>query len=103
MNYLFLYFQRTARTEMTARYRPTARRPTEFLVSGRPEDMVNAILPWEKEYKAHLTNFVSSSHFASDGFYMIRRIAGKRPDRISVGRLRVRTNNIPRSRVEVPE
>ena len=73
------------------------------LVRCRPEDMVNAIQPWEQEYKAHYTNFVSSPHFASAGLYMVRRIAGKRPDRVGVERLRVRTNNIPRIRVEVPE
>ena len=49
--------------------------------------MVNAIRPWEEEYKAHLTNFVSSPHFASARFYVIRRIAGKRSDRIDHERL----------------
>ncbi len=65
--------------------------------------MVNAIQPWEKEYKTNYTNFVSSPHFASTGRYMIRRYALERPDRIDVVRLRVRTNNIPRLRVVVPE
>ena len=72
------------------------------LIGCRPVDLVNAIRPWEKEYKAHSTNFVSSPHFASAELDMIRRIAGKRPDRIDVERLGVRTNNIPRIRVEVP-
>ncbi len=73
-----------------------------MLVRCRPEDMVNAIQPWEQEDKAHYTNFVSSPHFATARLYMIRRIPGKRPDRIDVVRLHIRTNNILRIRVEVP-
>ena len=74
-----------------------------LLVRCRPEKMVNAIRPWEQENKAHLTNFVSSPHFASARFYMIRWYVGKRPHRIGVERLRVHTNNIPGVRVVVPE
>ena len=76
--------------------------PSQLLVRCRPDDLVNAIQPGEHEYNAHLTNFVSSPHFTSPRLYMIRRIPGKRPDRIGVERLRCRTNNIPRIRVEVP-
>ena len=65
--------------------------------------MVNAIRPWEEENEAHLTNFVSSPHFASARFYVIRRIAGKRPDRIAGERLFFYTYNISRLRVVVPE
>ena len=49
------------------------------LVRCRPEDIVNAIQPWEDECKAHSTNFVSSPHFTSTRLYMIRRYAGERP------------------------
>ena len=73
------------------------------LVRYRPVDMVNAIQPWEQEHRARLMNLVSSPHCTSTRLYMIRRCAGKRPDRIGVERLRCRTNNIPRIRVEVPE
>ena len=73
------------------------------LIRGRPEDLVNAIQQWEKEYKAHDTNFVSSHHFATARLHMIRWIADKRPDRIDVVRLHIRTNYIPRIRVVVPE
>ncbi len=75
----------------------------EILVRCRPEDLVNAVQPWKKEYEAHYTDFVSSYHFACARLYMIRWYAGKRPDRIYVERLCVRTNNIPRIRVEAPE
>ena len=78
-------------------------RLVELLVSNCPEDLVNAIQPREYEYEAHDTNFVSSPHFASTRLYMIRRIPGKRPDRIDVVRLHIRTNNIPGIRVEIPE
>ena len=73
------------------------------LVRYRPDDMVNAIQPWKQEDNTRLTNFVSSPHFAGTGLYMIHRYAGKLPDCIDVERLRVRTNNIPRLHVEVPE
>ncbi len=73
------------------------------LVRCRPEDMVNAIRPWEKEYRALSANLVSSPHFASARLYMIRRIAGEGCYGIAGERLFFYTNNIPGIRVEVPE
>ena len=45
----------------------------QLLVGGRPEDMVNAVQPWEDEDKARLTNFVSSDHGTSAQLDMIHR------------------------------
>ncbi len=81
---------------------PTVPVPSK-LVRCRPEDMVNAIRPWELEYYPRLTNLVSSPHCASARLYVIRRYSGERPDHIDVEALRCRTNDIPRLRVVVPE